>query len=256
MRFTIRDAEPSDPRCERPVAHRPWDDRPARAGIPRDRGGDPRRGPRDRGPAPDQRRQGSGRVPVRIQGRTARGEGVSSVSHVPPWRPSDQGGHDVLARRSGIRDDATGLEGWRLGAHASAAGGEPAVDALSGEPDEPAPRLHDVRLDAPAEFMEAVLTGVDKLAAAGIVHSDLSAFNVLVHPGVPFFIDFSDALPVDRTGSVPWIPLTQAPDTLVHGFQALGKHFHRYGLAIEADTRADRIVQSLDRFGVLSNRTR
>ena len=125
-----------------------------------------------------------------------------------------------------------------------------------GEPDEPAPRLHDVRLDAPAEFMEAVLTGVDRLAATGIVHSDLSAFNILVHQGVPFFIDFSDAIRVDRTGGVPWIRLTQARDALVHGFHALGKHFHRYGLAIEADSRADRIVQSLDRFGVLSNRTR
>src|SRR2546427_133814 len=101
---------------------------------------------------------------------------------------------------------------------------------------------------------EADLTGVDKLAATGIVHSDLSAFNILVHEGVPFFIDFSDAIRVDRTGGVPWIRLTQARDALVHGFHALGKHFHRYGLAIEADSRADRVVQSLDRFGVLSNR--
>src|SRR2546422_5873804 len=65
-----------------------------------------------------------------------------------------------------------------------------------GEPDEPAPRLHDVRLDAPAEFMEAVLTGGDKLAAAGILHSGLQAFHIFVPQSVPFFIQFSDALPV------------------------------------------------------------
>jgi len=125
-----------------------------------------------------------------------------------------------------------------------------------GERDEPAPRLHDVRLEAAPEFLQAVLTGVDRLATAGIVHSDLSAFNILVHQGRPFFIDFSDAIRVDRTGGVPWIRLTQARDALVHGFHALGNYFHRYGLAIDAESHADRIIASRDRFGVLSDRTR
>jgi RIO kinase 1 len=120
-----------------------------------------------------------------------------------------------------------------------------------GEPDEPAPRLHDVRLEAPEDFLQAVLAGVDSLAAAGIVHSDLSAFNVLIHEGRPWFIDFSDAILVDRTGGVPWIRLTQAREALIHGFQALGKYFGRYHLPIDAEPRADRIVGSLDRFGVL-----
>jgi RIO kinase 1 len=123
-----------------------------------------------------------------------------------------------------------------------------------GESDEPAPRLHDVRLDAPAEFLEAVLAGVDKLAVTGIVHSDLSAFNILVYEGRPFFIDFSDAIRVDRTGGVPWVRLTQARDALRHGFRALGSYFRRYGLAIDGDNRADRIIASLDRFGVLADR--
>jgi RIO kinase 1 len=125
-----------------------------------------------------------------------------------------------------------------------------------GDPDLPAPRLHDVRLEAPAEFLQGVLTGVDALAAAGIVHSDLSAFNILVHEGRAWFIDFSDAIRVDRTGGVPWIRLTQARDALSHGFRALGNYFRRYGLAIDADGRADRIIASLDRYGVLSEKTR
>jgi RIO kinase 1 len=121
-----------------------------------------------------------------------------------------------------------------------------------GEPDAPAPRLHDVRLPAPAEFMEAVLTGVDKLAVAGVVHSDLSAFNILVYEGRPFFIDFSGAIRVDRTGGVPWIRLTQARDALVHGYRALGNYFRRYGLVIDAESFVDRIIVSLDRFGTLA----
>ena len=125
-----------------------------------------------------------------------------------------------------------------------------------GGPDQPAPRLRDVRLEAPSAFLHAVVTGVHALASAGIVHSDLSAFNILVHEGRPYFIDFSDAIRVDRTGGVPWLRLTQARDALVHGFEALGNYFGRYGLAIDAETHADRIIASRDRFGVLSDRTR
>jgi RIO kinase 1 len=123
-----------------------------------------------------------------------------------------------------------------------------------GDPDEPAPRLHDVRLDAPEAFLHAVLSGVDSLAAAGVVHSDLSDFNILVHDGMPWFIDFSDSIRVDRTGGVPWIRLTQARDALIHGFRALETYFRRDGLSIDAEFRADRIVARLDRFGVLKKR--
>jgi serine/threonine-protein kinase RIO1 len=123
-----------------------------------------------------------------------------------------------------------------------------------GDPDLPAPRLHDVRLDAPEEFCGMVLAGVNKLAAAGVVHSDLSAFNILVHEGIPYFIDFSDAIRVDRTGGVPWVRLTQARAALVHGFGSLGKYFGRYRIEIDAERIANRIIASLDRFGVLSEK--
>lgn len=47
----------------------------------------------------------------------------------------------------------------------------------------PAPRLKDVRLEDPAGFLERLLDEVRRLCAAGVVHGDLSAFNVLVHDG-------------------------------------------------------------------------
>ena len=118
----------------------------------------------------------------------------------------------------------------------------------------PAPRLQDVRLDAPEPFLPAVLAGVESLAQAGVVHSDLSAFNILVCEGKPFFIDFSDAIRVDRTGGVPWIRLTQARNALVHGLGALENYFRKYGLSIDVAPIADRIVASLDRFRVLASR--
>ena len=125
-----------------------------------------------------------------------------------------------------------------------------------GDADEPAPRLHDIRLKTPEPFLQAVLDGVGALAHAGVVHSDLSAFNILVHKDRPVFIDFSDAIRVDRTGSVPWIRLTQAREALLHGLGALGAYFRKYRLTIDVVSTTDRIVDSLDRFGVLSDRPR
>src|SRR5438034_1833878 len=77
-----------------------------------------------------------------------------------------------------------------------------------GGPDQPAPRLQDVRLEAPSAFLHAVVTGVHALASAGIVHSDLSAFNILFHEGRPYFIDVSEAIRVDRTGGDAGLRLT------------------------------------------------
>src|SRR5512136_700346 len=68
-----------------------------------------------------------------------------------------------------------------------------------GDESGPAPRLQDVRLERPEEFLEKVLTGVESLTATGVVHADLSAYNILVHEEEPWFIDFSEAIRVDRT---------------------------------------------------------
>ena len=115
----------------------------------------------------------------------------------------------------------------------------------------PAPRLHDVRLEAPESFLGTVLAGVDALARAGIVHGDLSAFNVLVDDERAWFIDFSEAVRVDRLGGSPWVRLTEASKLLTRGLQALQLYFRKYNLTIETEPLVEQIVQRLDRFGVL-----
>ncbi len=116
----------------------------------------------------------------------------------------------------------------------------------------PAPRLHDVRLAEPEPFLAAVLEGVESLARAGVVHGDLSAYNILVHEGQPWWIDLSEGFRIDRIGMSSWIRLTEATEALRHGLRALGAYFHRYGLDVDAEPLVSRIVGAHDKFGVLT----
>jgi RIO kinase 1 len=120
-----------------------------------------------------------------------------------------------------------------------------------GSEDRPSPRLSDCEPDDPAAMLDEVLTGVEELARAGVVHSDLSAFNILVHEGRPWFIDLAEAIRVDRTGDVPWKRLQEASAALDRGLSALQGYFGRYGLRIEKDPLTHRIVKSLDKYDVL-----
>lgn len=120
-----------------------------------------------------------------------------------------------------------------------------------GDADGPAPRLHDVRLEQPEPFLAAVLAGIEALARAGVVHGDMSAFNILVHEGHPWWIDWSEGFRIDRVGTSSWIRLTQATDALRNGLHALAGYFRRYRLAFDPEPLIARLVNSHDRFGVL-----
>jgi len=120
---------------------------------------------------------------------------------------------------------------------------------LGGE-DGPARRLKDIQLEDPKGFLDLVLDGVRRLTGAGVVHGDLSAYNVLVHDGEAWFIDFSEAIRVDRTGGSPWIRLTEARTALEQGLAALQTYFRRYHLQIDVSACASELVESLDRFGI------
>ncbi len=120
-----------------------------------------------------------------------------------------------------------------------------------GTDDGPAPRLKDVLLEEPRDFLEDALDMVRRLIGAGVVHGDLSAFNVLVHQGELWLIDFSEAIRVDRAGASPWVRLTEARTALESGLAALQTYFRRYDLQIDVAACASELVESLDRFGVM-----
>jgi len=114
-----------------------------------------------------------------------------------------------------------------------------------------APTLQHVALEDPARFRDLTLAGIEDLAGAGIVHTDLSPFNILVHDGEPWFIDFASALRIDRLGTSPWIRLEKALAAMRHGLGALDRYFHRYGLSIDVEDAIRTSRVQFDRFGVL-----
>jgi RIO kinase 1 len=73
------------------------------------------------------------------------------------------------------------------------------VMELIGKGGELAPRIIDLKFDKKdaEEIYEYILDQIEKLFKAGLVHTDLSAYNVLFH-GKPYFIDFSQAVPISH----------------------------------------------------------
>jgi len=117
----------------------------------------------------------------------------------------------------------------------------------------PAPKLHGHRPDDPERMMEMVVGGVKALGRAGVVHTDLSPYNILVKDGRPWFIDLSEAVRVDRTGDTPWIRLTEAEEALRKGLTSLDQYFNRFGLAIDHEDVVGPLMEGWDRFGVMGS---
>ena len=173
------------------------------------------------------------------------------------YRTSHRGGGPIKADAMGghaAHEFEMTRQAWKGGAHVPAPARR--VENMFsmrylGDEHSPAPRLQDVCLEDPETFLDFVLAGVQRLARAGVVHGDLSAFNILVHRADAWFIDFSEALRVDRLGGSPWMRLSEARDALTRGLESLRGYFRRYRLEFEAEDYRDRIIESLDRFNVL-----
>jgi RIO kinase 1 len=119
-----------------------------------------------------------------------------------------------------------------------------------GDPESAAPMLQHAVLEEPERFLQATMAGVEGLAEAGIVHSDLSPFNILVFQGQPWFIDLAAAIRVDRLGWPPWVRLNEALGATEKGMAALGRYFRRYGLPLDSQELLGRIRVQIDRFHV------
>ena len=62
--------------------------------------------------------------------------------------------------------------------------------------EEAAPKLKDLYPKHPQEFLDEIVNNMRKLYKAGLVHADLSSFNILNYKDKPVLIDFSQASPL------------------------------------------------------------
>ena len=120
-----------------------------------------------------------------------------------------------------------------------------------GTPARAAPMLQHVRLDDPEAFLHATVAGVVSLAEAGIVHSDLSPFNILVHEGQPWIIDLAAGVRIDRLGTPAWVRLNQALTAVAAGARTLKRYFDRYGLTLDVEDLMTRVRAKIDLFRVV-----
>ncbi len=94
----------------------------------------------------------------------------------------------------------------------------------------PAPKLKDAEVEEPAEMLGRILADMRKLYANGLVHADVSEYNVLVKGTVPYLIDFGQAVVLGHPNS---------ENFLQRDVSNISSYFmKRYG--IEADQKAAR----------------
>lgn len=87
-----------------------------------------------------------------------------------------------------------------------------------------APKLKDKFPENPEQFFEKIVTNIRNLYKAGLVHSDLSAFNILNHNENPVIIDWSQATPLTN-------PNTQ--DYIRRDVLNVANFFRKHGLKID-----------------------
>jgi RIO kinase 1 len=93
------------------------------------------------------------------------------------------------------------------------------VEEMIGD-DEPALPLKDHHPEDPRKFFEEVIQNIEKLYHGGLIHGDLSAFNILNFKEKPYFIDFSQSTLVKTPNSLEL--LERDLRNVVHFFKGLG----------------------------------
>lgn len=99
--------------------------------------------------------------------------------------------------------------------------------------DTAAPRLKDNYPVKPQEFFDSIVSSMQKLYKANLVHTDLSPYNILNHNEEPVFIDFSQATTLENHN---------AQDYLTRDIKNICAFFRKYGLDIDDEKIAKKIT--------------
>ena len=119
------------------------------------------------------------------------------------------------------------------------------MELVTGADGEPAPRLDDVEFTAEEAraYHHALMTQVVRMLCAGVIHADLSEFNVLLGSDGPVIIDLPQA--VDAAGN------NHAKSMLERDVRNLTNYFGRYAPELLA-TEYGKEIWSLYESGVLT----
>jgi RIO kinase 1 len=97
-----------------------------------------------------------------------------------------------------------------------------------GNKGEVAPMIKDKKPKDPKRFFELIITNVKKMYQAGLVHADLSAFNILNLNEKPVFIDFSQCSTLKNTRASEF--LHRDVKNIVTFFRKLGLKLDEEGI--------------------------
>lgn len=101
-----------------------------------------------------------------------------------------------------------------------------------GDETTPAPMLKSVRLEDPEAFLEDVVDNMKCIQKAGLVHGDLSEYNILVWDGKTYVIDVGQAVPLDHPQAEEWF--TRDVDNIA-------RYFRHQGLKLTPRQLRDRV---------------
>jgi RIO kinase 1 len=102
-----------------------------------------------------------------------------------------------------------------------------------GDEERPAPELRQVRLEDPQAFFEEVMDAAALLfEEGGLIHGDLSEFNILVQDGSPILIDLGQAMLLKHP---------RALELLQRDAANMARYFGRLGVEVTPEDVMDRI---------------
>lgn len=97
----------------------------------------------------------------------------------------------------------------------------------------PASKLKDALPKNPKKFCDMIIEDMARFHKAGLVHGDLSEFNILNHDDKPYMIDFSQASPLNSSN---------ADELLTRDIKNIVRFFRKLGVKLDETDARKRVI--------------